>query len=72
MCWQKLFFGVNLFLKIFIDFTGLMNIILLEKEIADISIEYEEPISKYSKEIKKSIDGGDIEHIVDLFYAKFL
>lgn len=44
--------------------------ILLEKEIADISIEYEEPISKYSKEIKKSIDGGDIEHIVDLFYAK--
>lgn len=26
--------------------------ILLEKEIADISIEYEEPISKYSKEIK--------------------
>lgn len=44
--------------------------IILDKEMADISIEYEEAISNYSKEIKSSIDSGDIEHIIDLFYAK--
>lgn len=44
--------------------------ILLEKEIADISIEYEEAILNYSKEIKSSIDSGEIEHIIDLFYNK--
>ncbi len=44
--------------------------ILLEKDISDISIEYEEAISKYSKEIKSSIDSGDIEHIINIFYAK--
>lgn len=44
--------------------------ILLNKEMADISIEYEEAISNYSKEIKSSIDSGDIEHIIELFYVK--
>lgn len=44
--------------------------ILLEKEMADISIEYEEAILNYSKEIKSSIDSGDVEHIIDLFYDK--
>lgn len=44
--------------------------LLLDKEIADVSIEYEEAISNYSKEIKSSIDGGNIEHIIDMFYNK--
>ena len=44
--------------------------ILLDKELSDVTIEYEEKIYKYSQEIKSSIDGGSIEHIVDLMYAK--
>ena len=44
--------------------------ILLDKEMADVSIEYEEPITNYSQEIKSSIDSGNIEHIIELFYVK--
>ena len=43
---------------------------LLNKEIADVSIEYEDAVVTYSKEIKSSIDSGDIEHVIDLFYTK--
>lgn len=44
--------------------------ILLNKEMADVSIEYEDSLADYSKEIKNLIDNGDIEHVIDLFYAK--
>lgn len=42
--------------------------VILNKEFSEVVVEYEETISKYNNEIKKSIDGGDIKHLLNLFY----
>lgn len=42
----------------------------LKKDISDIIIEYEEKVSNYNKEIKSSIDGGNIQHILDIYCSK--
>lgn len=42
----------------------------LEKEISEVVLEYEEDISNYAKEISNTIDGGNIVHLLNLYYSK--
>lgn len=44
--------------------------VILNQEISDIVIEYKEKILNYSKEIKNSIDSGNIQHILNICYEK--
>lgn len=43
---------------------------ILNKEISEVVLEYEEQISNYVKELKILIDAGDIEHLLNLYYSK--
>lgn len=43
--------------------------IIQKKEFSEVAIEYEEAIMRLSNEISESVDGGDIQHLLDLFYA---
>ena len=45
--------------------------VILNKEMSEVSVEYEEQISIYKEEIKNEIDCGDIKHLLELFYLKF-
>ena len=44
--------------------------IKLNKELADISIEYKEPMYNYNKEIESLIDASNVEEIMNLYYSK--
>lgn len=44
--------------------------VIYYKEIADVVLEYKEKILNYSKEVKNTIDGGDIQHILKICYSK--
>lgn len=43
--------------------------VILDKEFSEVVVEYEEIISNFNNEIKKSIDGGNIKHLLNLFYT---
>ncbi len=42
----------------------------LKRELADVVLEYKEVLESYCKEIQKTIDVGDIEHLLALYYLK--
>ena len=44
--------------------------ILFNKEISETVLDYQEPVDSYIKEIKELIDAGNIEHLIELYYAK--
>lgn len=43
--------------------------IIQKKEFSEVAIEYEETILRLSNEISETIDGGDIQHLLDLYYT---
>lgn len=50
-----------------------LNIILsviLKKDITEVVLDYGDEIENYRKEIINTIDGGDIFHLIDLYYSK--
>ena len=44
--------------------------VILDKEISDVMLEYEDRLLNYNNEIKSIIDGGDIYHLLDLYFFK--
>lgn len=42
---------------------------VLEKELSDVVIEYEEKLTNYESQIKGMIDGGDINHLIKIYYS---
>ena len=44
--------------------------VILKKDITEVVLDYGDEIANYRKEIMNTIDGGDVFHLIDLYYAK--
>ena len=63
--------GINIIdITINVETINTILSVILNKEISDVVIEYKEKILNYSKEIKNIIDSGNLQHILNICYAK--
>ena len=44
---------------------------IFDREISEIDLEYSEKINNFSQEIRNTIDCGDIDHLLELYYQRF-